>query len=145
MSNRTDRKDYREDLGVVLAAALVGSGKPAQTFTDHLPKAAEFDGRSPFVCLASSGSGVSGGTLGGKFYTHYFTIFVFVARADPNAEDSLDNCYTVIADTIEANGSTDNWDDLRITERSFIDATPEGWGGQPYWVEPIPVALKGLN
>ena len=147
MANRTDRKDYREDLGTVLSAALVGVGKPAQAFTDHLPKSSEFDGRSPFVCLASAGSDIDrqGSTLLGKFYYHYINILVFVARTDTAAEDALDNCYMTIAETLEANASTSNWDSLRQTERSIIDATPEGWGGQPYWIETIPVVLRGIT
>ena len=145
MSNRTDRKDYREDLGVVLAAALVGTGLPAQAFTDHLPISSEFDGRSPYVCLASAGSVQERGTLAGKFYVHYINILVFVARADTAAEDALDNCYAAIADALEANKSTSNWDNLGQTERSTIDATPDGWGGQPYWVETIPVSLRGIK
>jgi len=147
MSNRTDRKDYREDLGVVLAAALVGTGLPATAFTDHLPKSSEFDGRSPFVCMASAGSDIDRqtSTLLGKFYIHYINVLVFVARADTAAEDALDNCYAVIADALEANKSTSNWNGLQQVERSIIDATPEGWGGQPYWVETIPVSLRGIT
>jgi len=146
MSNRTDRRDYREDLGVVLEAALVGAGLPATAFEDHLPIAAEFDGRSPFVCLTSAGSvPAPKATLLGKFYIHNYNIIVFVSREDTAADDSLDDCVTVILDTIEANGSTSNWDDLRQTELSISDATPQGWGGQPYWVETIPVSLRGVK
>jgi hypothetical protein len=146
-NNRTDRKDYREDLGVVLAAALVGTGKPVDTFKDHLPISSEFDGRSPFVCMASAGSDVDRQTrtLSGKFYIHYINILVFVARADTTAEDTLDDCYALIADTLEANKSTSNWDSLEQSERTMIDATPEGWGGQPYWIETIPVSLRGIR
>ena len=147
MSARTDRKSYRELLGIVMETALVGSGKPAQAFEDHLPRSSEFDGRSPFICLASAGSDVDRqkSTLLGKFYIHYINILVFVARADTAAEDALDNCYATIADTLEANKSTSNWDGLQQIERSTIDATPEGWGGQPYWVETIPVSLRGIT
>ena len=145
MSNRTDRRDYREDLGVVLAAALVGSGKPAQAFADHLPLITEFDGRSPFVCMASVGSEIASRTLSGAFYTHFYNILVFVARADSAAEDTLDDCYEAIADTLETNRSSTNWEDLRQIERSYIDATPEGWGGESYWIETIPISLKGIK
>ena len=144
MSNRSDRKAYREALGVVLEAALVGTGLPAQAFEDHLPKSSEFDGRSPFICLASAGSNQERGTLSGKFYVHNINILAFVARADTAAEDALDRCYTYIADALEANKSCDYWDSLQQTERSFVDATPEGWGGQPYWIETIPVSLRGI-
>jgi hypothetical protein len=146
-NNRTDRKDYREDLGSILSAALVGAGLPAQAFTDHLPRSSEFDGRSPFVCLASAGSEVdpARSTLSGKFYIHYINILVFVARDDTSAEDALDNCYATIADTLETNKSTSNWDSLRQIERSYVDATPQGWGGDAYWVETIPVSLRGIK
>jgi len=144
-NNRTDRKDYREDLGTVLSTALVGTGKPAQAFADHLPRSSEFDGRSPFVCLASAGSTQERGTLQGKFYIHYINILVFVARDDTAAEDALDNCYSTIADTLEANKSTSNWDGLVQVDRSTIDPTPEGWGGDAYWVETIPVSLRGIT
>ena len=144
MANRTDRKDYREDLGVVLSAALTGAGKPAQAFIDHYPDDAEFDGQSPMVCLVSAGSEqMPKRSLVGKFYKHFFNILVFVARDDPNSEDSLDNCYKTIAETVEANLSTSNWDKLDIEGRSFIDyVTSEG---EPFWVETIPVSLEGLS
>ena len=146
MSNRTDRKAYREALGVVLEAALVGSGKPAQAFEDHLPRSTEFDGRSPFICLASAGSDIDRQTrtLSGKFYIHRINILVFVARADTAAEDALDKCYTYISDTLETNKSYTYWDRLGQSEASFIDPTPDGWGGEPYWVETIPVELRGI-
>jgi len=147
MSARTDRKSYRELLGIVMETALVGSGKPAQAFEDHLPRSSEFDGRSPFICLASAGSDVDRqkSTLLGKFYIHYINILVFVAREDTNAEDTLDKCYTTIVDTLESNASTANWDRLEQVERGTIDTTPDGWGGKPYWVEIIPVALRGIS
>ena len=126
-NNRTDRKDYREDLGVVLAAALVGTGKPVDTFKDHLPISSEFDGRSPFVCMASAGSDVDRQTrtLSGKFYIHYINILVFVARADTAAEDTLDDCYALIADTLEANKSVSKTN--YIINPSFEVNITDGW------------------
>lgn len=139
MSDRTDRKDYREDLGTLLSPLLVGTGKPAQAFYDHTES--DFDGRSPVVCLASSGTNPDPMTVIGHRYMHNINILVFVARDDPNADDTLDTCYTTIADAVEGNRKTDNWKDLNFNGPSNI--VPVVWGGDPYWVEEIPVSVEG--
>lgn len=139
MADRTDRKDYREDLGTLLNSELVGDGNPAQAFYDHLES--YFDGRSPVVCLASAGTLPVNATVQGKRYVHQIHILVFVARDDANADDTLDNCYLTIADTIEANRKTANWRDLDFNGPSRVDEMV--WGGDPYWVETIPVQVQG--
>jgi hypothetical protein len=139
MSDRTDRKDYREDLGTLLSGELTGAGNPAQAFYDHLES--YFDGASPTVCLASAGTLPVNETLGGKRYIHHINILVFVARDDANADDTLDNCFLAIADTVEANRKTADWKDLDFNGPSTVNEMV--WGGDPYWVETIPVQVQG--
>lgn len=139
MSDRTDRRDYREDLGTLLSPLLVGAGKPAQAFYDHTEST--FDGRSPVVCLASAGTTPQPLTVQGTRYSHRINILVFVARDDANADDTLDDCFEAIADAIEGNRKTANWKDLQFDgDSTIVDVV---WGGDPYWVETIPVRIEG--
>lgn len=140
MSDRSDRKDFREDLGTLLSPLLIGDGNPAQAFYDHLES--DFDGRSPVVCLASGGTNAIPQTLQGHRYQHYVNVLVFVTRDDPNADDTLDECYEAIADAVEGNRKTVNWKDLNFRGESRVDDTV--WGGDPYWVEMIPLQIEGL-
>lgn len=141
MSDRTDRKDYREDLGTALSAVLVGTGKPATSFYDHLAHENEFNGQSPVVCLASSGTAPTNATLQGKTYTHRLMVLVFVTREDTNADDTLDQCYTVIADYIEGHRKTTDWADLDFDGPSQVNEWE--WGGGIYWVEAVPITVRG--
>lgn len=139
MSDRSDRRDYREDLGTLLSPLLVGAGKVATAFYDQTEST--FDGRSPVICLASAGTTPQPMTVLGQRYTHHINILVFVARDDTAADDTLDDCFEAIADAVEANRKTDNWKELLFDGQSqIIDAV---WGGDAYWVETIPVRIEG--
>ena len=140
MSDRTDRRDYREDLGTLMSPLVAGTGKPAQAFYDHLES--DFDGASPTICLASEGSTPVPFSIKGWRYQHRLRVLVFVTRDDPNADDTLDDCYEAIADVIEGNRRTANWTDLQFNGPSQIDAA--SWGGDPYWIEAIPIIVAGF-
>jgi len=140
MSDRTDRRDYREDLGALLSPLVSGTGKPAQAFYDHLES--DFDGKSPTVCLASEGTTPVPFTVKGWRYEHRIRILVFVSTDDAGVDDTLDDCYQAIADGIEANRRTSNWKDLRFNGPSQVDVYT--WGGDPYWVEAIPIIIEGF-
>lgn len=141
MSDRTDRKDYREDLGTLLSPLVSGAGHPAQVFYDHV--VSTFNGQSPTVCLASAGTTPVPFTVKNYRYVHHIHILVFVARDDANADDTLDNCFLTIADAVEANRSTSNWKVLRFAEGERTTIDEWVWGGDPYWVETIPVTVEG--
>lgn len=135
MANKT-RKQVREAIGVMLAAAMVGAGKTCEASFDYLPP--KFEGKSPVICINSGGTLGMPYTLQGLRPAYYYEIVAFVAREDEqDSEDELDNVAQELYDTLEANIKTTDWESIDYDGRSEI--LPANVGGDPYWMEATPV------
>lgn len=133
------RKEVREQLGSLLSSALVGSGKPAQAVYDYLKSS--FDGQSPVVIVSSSGFDGQVQTTTNWFATYDYEILVFVAREDTQlADDYLDETTQDVYETLRDNQQLAGyWNKLEWLDSTTI--VPASVGGDPYWMEPIPVRV----
>ena len=137
---RTDRRAFREALGAAMGPVVAGTGKPAQKFFDHTES--DFGSASPVICLSSRATTPLNLTVAESRFEHRYLAYVWVTRDDPVADDTLDDCYQAVADFVEANKSGSSWKVLDFDGPSTI--FEDVWGGDPYWVEQIPLKIQGM-
>lgn len=144
----TNRETVRDALAVLLEAALVGSGKPAQAFYGY--PVGDFGALSPVVTLASAGSSRKRLTVSDleratlRFDVHVFVLYT--DKADWNeddAEDALDliekAVYEVVGNTANQAGANP-WTILEYDDAmTVVDWTEIG--GHPYRYEIIPLRV----
>lgn len=139
------RKQCREQLGILLDTALTGAGNPAQDVYDYMKS--DFQHQSPIVTIGSEGFSAGEQDFDGNWtMTYYYSVNVFVTRntasgyTEEDVEDLVDSVMQKTYETLLANRSlADYWNGLAIDGRSEI--MPAKIGGDPYWMETIPVAL----
>jgi len=133
------RQEVREALGVLLNAGLVGTGLPVQAVYDYMK--GTFDGQSPIVVVGSAGVEGEALTFQGSKATYFYEVLSFVAReGEEVAEDALDQVAQKLYQVIEANRKTGNWQWIGFAGRSKV--VPAAVGGDPYWMEVLPVEVK---
>jgi hypothetical protein len=127
----------------MLSAGLTGVGGLVTAVYDY--QKGDFKGASPVVAVTSGGSGRASLTFQGMKATYELRIHVFVLYTDgdawneDDAEDRLDDIEQKIADLIEANQTTDNWQAISYAERSACDSVEIG--GDEYRRETITVIV----
>lgn len=145
-----NRKTARGQLGTLLSAALVGTGKPAQAVYSY--KVSDFQGASPVVVVSSEGADRTQATQQLRNNTHfYYNIFVFVLYKDEvsswteqNAEDKIDDIEQLIAGVIVDNCYLSGyWNDLSKNGPSTTDIIEVG--GVQYIRESIPVVAQVMD
>ncbi len=134
------RRAVREEIGRLLRSRLTG----AQQVYDDQPTS--FDGQSPVVVVASSGSereGTNKRTFGGPIApTFALDVYVFVVATTTNADDALDDLEQAVAQLVSDAPIGATWTALGYggpTETSFVvvlDSTE-------YKRERIPLVLTG--
>lgn len=150
---RPTRKQVRQAIGAKIEADLVGESLPAAAFAPYTKT--DFDGASPVITLASSGSDIPPLTPIGSTSTHYFEINTLIIRpnqaeisggySEADTEDALDDVYTEIVQWIEQNRkdtSTEKiWNYIAIASRSNIIPIVDD-GGRGYFMENIPIVVE---
>lgn len=146
------RKLTRKAIGSKLEADLVGENLPVAAFAAYTKT--DFDGASPVVTLASSGSGLPPMTPEGSSQTFYYEINTLIIRpnqaeieggyTEADVEDALDDVYNEIREWIAFNRSdVDNqvWKYIAIAARSNIIPIVDD-GGRGYYMENIPIVVE---
>jgi len=146
-SDVTNRETIRDAFTTLLSAALVGTGLPVQAVYGY--KKADFQGQSPVVVIAPSGTGRGAAAFDKTGSDVYLDVFVFVLYSDEgdwdeaDATDRLDLIEKEICDVVVDNNSTANWIDVDYEGRSTIDDVAVG--GQEYQRERIPLRFMVRN
>lgn len=108
-----NRETVRDAMAALLNTALVGPGLPAQVVYAY--RVGDLAGQSPVVTVTSAGSDRTRMTAAGHRTKVMLQVDVFVLYSDENtwgedeAEDRLDLIEKTIAETIEVNQVTTNW------------------------------------
>ena len=143
------RRTARETLAALLAAELVGSGKPAAAVYDYL--VGDFAGQSPVVVVASGPMLRLRDSMGPCYRSQFnLLVYVFVAYSDPggtwteaDAEDAIDAIEAAVADVVLANSrSSGAWDRLTHEEPTELDSVTIG--GAEYRREIITLQVEVL-
>jgi hypothetical protein len=129
------RKAVRDGVTGLLAAALVGEGKPAQAVYGY--QVGDFEGQSPVVVVTSGPMARTRRGIGACWHSAAtLLVFVFVAYADAaagwseaDAEDALDAIEALIADVVLVNGSSGTWHGLTYAEATEPDGVEIGGVG----------------
>ena len=114
-----NRETVRDAFTALLAAALVGTGKPCKSVLGY---PADRISGSPLVCVSSLTAAEEKLHKAGWGWQFVFQVEILVRWKDStswtqaNAEDKLDAIWVIIAGVIEANQSNANWDVLEVTE-----------------------------
>jgi len=140
--SQPNRETLRDALYALLNTELVTNNEIVQECFTYRP--ATFDGKSPVVCVTSAGSNrerldYSGSRQNLFYYTiHTFVLYAASGWTEANAEDRLDAIEQGIADVINDNPQTANWNDIDYDGRST--RTDVAIGGDEYIMEAIPIA-----
>lgn len=147
------RSFIRKTIGAKLEADLVGEGLPAAAFAAYTKT--DFDGASPVITLASSGSEVPPLTPVGSTEIHYFEINTLIMRpnqvedtagyTEADVEDLLDDMYDEIKKWISENRRDTSvervWQHVAIAARSNIIPITDD-SGRGYYMENIPIVVE---
>ena len=131
----TSRETVRDALVTLLEAALVGVGLPCKTVSGS--KVTSLVGVTPLVTVLSAAT--ERVTLSSKPpVTFHLTIATWVLQSGTGwtlaqAEDALDSIEAIIAQTIEDNVNTANWELLKYAAPSKVEDVKEG--DVPYYLE----------
>ena len=139
------REECREQLGGLLDTALTGAGNPAQDVYDYMKS--DFNHLSPIVTVGSEGFSATEQDFDGNWtIVYYYSVNIFVTRktasgyTEEDVEDKVDATMQATYETLLSNRSLSGyWGDLAIDGRSEV--MPAEIGGDPYWMETIPVAV----
>jgi len=133
-----NRKAVREEFGALLSAVLT-------PYVVYVDQPSDFEGQSPVVVLASTGSereGATRRTFGGPIAPLFrITAYVFVLPGS-GADDQLDDIERSIAQLIADQVSGASWSAIGYSERTtaeFISILD----GTEYKREIIPLAFTG--
>lgn len=140
----SSRETSRDALAVILQAEMVGTGKPVQAVYNY--QAGDFFGQSPVIEVTPSGTRRQRMTRAGSRATFFLFVTTFVLYSDgaewkeDDAIDALDSIEALLADVLDDNQVTVNWQALDYADRSNISS----WviGGLPYIGETVEVAVE---
>ena len=139
-----NRETSRDALATLLDTALTGVGNPVQTVYNY--QIGDFQGQSPVVVVSSGGTERTPYTFEGDRATFHLNIFVFVLYDDEgdwgedDAEDRIDLIEKDIAETLESNQRTTNWESIQYSAGTTVDSVEIG--GDEYRREVIPVVVE---
>ncbi len=139
----SERETVREALAGLLAAEMIGEGKPLQAVYPYL--VGDFGGQSPVLVLGSAGTQRVLTTKRVQTTTLYVHAHVFVLYADgswteADTEALLDTIEAGVAAVVQANRTGAAWNFLTYADRSRTDAVTVG--GAEYRREIIPLAME---
>lgn len=133
-----NRSTKRIALGVLLRAALVGTGKPCQKVYDE--PMVSFPEQIAVV-LESSGAEHGPESIDNDSDSTFdLTIHTFVIW-QAGSEDTLDLLECSIASVIQAAQSSSSWDKISYNGKSTVDITPLINNGPNYRHEAIPITI----
>lgn len=142
-SNAINRETIRDQLAALLAAALVGAGKPAEAVYNH--QVGDFQGKSPAVVVTSAGTG-RGSPLVANQTAFLLEVYSFVLYAledgtwtEAQSEDRLDLLEKSIVDVLNDANDSGTWQSVEPNGESSIDSVEIG--GDEYRYETIPVRI----
>jgi hypothetical protein len=145
--NVINRETVRDQLATLLAAALVGAGKPAEAVYNH--QVGDFTGKSPAVVVTSAGTG-RGSSLVSNNTQFALEVHTFVLYALENgswteaqSEDRLDLLEKMIADVVVKANDSDTWQSVEFNGQSEIDGVEIG--GDEYRHEVIPILITAWD
>lgn len=134
------RKQVRKEFARLLAAALVGTGLPAQAVYAY--RIGDFLGQSPIVAVSSRGTQNAALSFQGIKAVHRLQVDIFVLYSNTNgswneelAEDALDDIEKAIADVVQSNSTNTYWQ--LVTEPEISDRIDIVEGGTAYINEQI--------
>lgn len=140
-----NRKTSRAQLAVLLAAALVGSGKPVQTVYAY--QVGDFDAKGPVVAITSGGASRAQRAIATRqdsafrLNVHVFVPYSATGWTEANSEDALDDIEAIIAGVLVTNRVLPGyWDFIEYDGNSEVDAIFEG--GILYRHETIAVNVR---
>ena len=139
-----NRETARDALTTLLNTELVTTNATVQQTYNYRPST--FDGKSPVVCVSSAGSNRERGTFAGARSNLFrYTIYIFVLYAatgwtEANAEDRLDAIEQGVADVINDNPQTANWNAIDYAGDSVRRDVVVG--GADYIMEAIPIEVE---
>lgn len=128
----------------ILQAALVGTGLPVAAVYGY--QVGDFAGQSPVVVVSSAGSQRVRMTRAGSRATFYLLISTFVLYSDnaswgeDDAEDAIDAIEALLADVIDDNQVTANWQALDYSDRSQRISVEIG--GEEYIYEAVEISVE---
>lgn len=140
----SSRHTVRDAFAALLNAAMVGTGLPVQAVYAY--RVGDFSGQSPVVAVSSAGSRRQRMTKLGSRATFYLLVSTFVMYSDgstwgeDDAEDALDSIEALLADVIDDNQVTTNWQALDYYDRS--DRVSVEIGGIEYIYESVEIAVE---
>lgn len=120
----TSRETARDELVVLLTAALVGVGLPVKTVTGS--KVTTLKGVTPLVLVRSTGTLRERLTFQGDIPTFSLEVQVWVRQActgwtSAQAADALDEIESLIAAVYETGRGTADWEALEYNGPSWVD------------------------
>ena len=142
-SNVINRETVRDQLATLLAAALVGTGKPAQAVYNY--QVGDFEGKSPVVVVTSSGTGrgspLAYGVTSFRMELHTFVLYALEdgTWTEAQSEDRLDLLEKTIADVLQDANDSGTWMSVQMAGDSVVDGVEIG--GDEYRHETIPVLI----
>jgi hypothetical protein len=140
----SSRHTVRDAMTTILQAALVGAGLPVAAVYGY--QVGDFAGQSPVVVVSSAGSRRIRMTRAGSRATFYLLISTFVLYSDgatwgeDDAEDAIDAIEALLADVIDDNQVTANWQALDYSDRSQRISVEIG--GEEYIYEAVEIAVE---
>jgi len=137
------RQTVRDALGVLLTANLIGPNQ-AQTVTTS--KLENMVGLAPVVLVESAGTDRTAITFEDDMPLFDLRVIIYVQQAttgwtNAQAMDAVDTIESLLADVIEANRCTCDWDYIRYNGPSEVDEITEGTGGARYYREIVPIRI----
>ena len=140
----SSRHTVRDAMATLLQTALVGTGLPVAAVYGY--QVGDFAGQSPVVVVSSAGSRRVRMTRSGSRATFYLLISTFVMYSDgaswgeDDAEDAIDAIEALLADVIDDNQVTTNWQALDYSDRSQRISVEIG--GTEYIYEAVEVSVE---
>lgn len=140
----SSRHTVRDAMTTLLQTALVGTGLPVAAVYGY--QVGDFAGQSPVVVVSSAGSRRGRMTRFGSRATFYLLISTFVVYSDgaswgeDDAEDAIDAIEALLADVIDDNQVTSNWQALDYSDRSQRISVEIG--GNEYIYEAVELSVE---
>lgn len=142
-----NRETARDVLQTLLAADLVGTGKPAKQVVGHKVGKSDLDAGSPLVAVLSAGTAPTRKTYQGSFATFKFEIHTLVLSVDTNwteaqAEDRLDLIESTIRGTVDAYNNGVKSNGMRAVALGESSVDEVSIGGKTYLLEITPCVVE---
>lgn len=142
-SNVISRETIRDQFAALIAAALVGSGKPAAASYNH--QVGDFEGKSPVIVVTSAGTNRGSVLVSSPtqitLEVHNFVLYALEdgSWTEAQSEDCLDLLEKGVSDVVVDANDSNNWQSVEFNGQSEIDGVEIG--GDEYRHEVIPILI----